>query len=79
MQKNANVSLVGSSAIPDAQMKLADATHHATMQQNYREPLKNASQVVWNWVKKLCFVYHLLQARERNFFTPYSHNLGSIL
>ena len=33
MQKNANVSLVGSSAIRDAQMKLADATHHATMQQ----------------------------------------------
>ena len=41
----------------------------------YREPLKNASQVVWNWVKKLRFVY-LLQPGERNFFTPHSDNLG---
>ena len=29
-------------------------------------------------VKKFSFVY-LLQAGERNFFTPYSHKLGSIL
>ena len=32
---------------------------------NYREPLKGCSQVVWNWVKKLRFVY-LLQAGECN-------------
>ena len=44
----------------------------------YRESLKNASQVVWNWVKKLHFVY-LLQAGKHNFFTHYSHNLGSVL
>ena len=41
----------------------------------YRAALKGSSQVLWNWVKKLCFVC-LLQAGERNFFTPFSHNLG---
>ena len=40
--------------------------------------LKEASQVVWNLGEKLPFVY-LLQAGKRNFFTHYSHNLGSIL
>ena len=34
-----------------------------------------SSQIVWNCVKKLRFVY-LRQAEERNFFTSYSHNLG---
>ena len=33
--------------------------------------LKGSSQVVWNWMNKLCFVY-LLQAGERN-FSPYIH------
>ena len=37
--------------------------------------LKGSSQVVWNWMKKLRFVY-LLQAGERNFSTTYSLNLG---
>ena len=32
----------------------------------YRAALKEPSQVVYNWVKKLRFVY-LLQAGERNF------------
>ena len=39
------------------------------MGRNYREFLKGGPQVVLHWVKKLYFVY-LLQAEERNFFTP---------
>ena len=41
----------------------------------YRTALNGSSQVVWNQVRKLRFVY-LLQAGERNFLTPYSHNPG---
>ena len=41
----------------------------------YREPLKGSSQVLWNRVKKLRFIY-LLQAGERNFFISFSLNLG---
>ena len=42
-------------------------------QGKYRAALKEPSQVVYNWVDKLCFV---LQAAECIFFPPYSHNLG---
>ena len=35
----------------------------------YREPLKNTSQVVWNWLIKLHLV-NLLKAGKRNFFHP---------
>ena len=36
------------------------------LQRKYRAALKGSSQVVCNWMKKLCFVY-LLQAGKRNF------------
>ena len=54
---------------------LREARRMSAAAREYREPLKGSSQVLLNWVKKLCFVY-LLQAGEHNFFTPHSHNLG---
>ena len=41
----------------------------------YRAALKSSSQVGWNRMNKLRFVY-LLQVGEHNFLTLYSHNLG---
>ena len=52
--------------------------YFCSMSCKYRDGLKYAFQVPWIWGEEIAFSC-LHQAGERNFFTSYSQNLGSIL
>ena len=47
------------------------------MEHHYRDGLKYGSHVLWIWGEKFAFSC-LQQARERNFFTSFSQNLGFV-